>query len=197
METLTGLDREPGSALPLLRQLRFDTGSPALNLLSTVGRRRSGAPIERMGTQGRLRDWLAGNGLAGVPVGPGELSAATELREAAYQVLTGHGTEADVAVVDRWSSRATPGPGLRRRPDGALALEPPPASFESLMSLLARDIAELAARPPEQLRLCDFDECGTLYLDTSRGRRRRWCSMGRCGNVAKVTRFRATREESS
>jgi predicted RNA-binding Zn ribbon-like protein len=195
METLTGLDREPGSALPLLQQLRFDTGSPALNLLSTVGRRHSGAPIERLGTPPRLRDWLAGNGLPPVAVDAGRLSAAVELREAGYRLLTGPGAEADVAVVDRWSSRATPGPGLRRQPDGTLALEPPPPSFESLMSLLARDLAGLAARPPEQLRVCDFDECGTVYLDTSRGRRRRWCSMGRCGNVAKVTRFRATREE--
>jgi predicted RNA-binding Zn ribbon-like protein len=196
MGTLLGLDREPGSALPLLQQLRFDTGNPALNLLSTVGRRLSDAPVERMGTPARLADWLSGNGLPPVPVGVAQLNAATGLREAAYRLLAGHGTNVDVAVVGGWSSRATPGPGLRRDPDGTLALEQPPPSFESLMSLLARDFAELAAQPSQQLRLCDFAECGALYLDTSRGRRRRWCSMGRCGNVAKVTRFRATREES-
>jgi predicted RNA-binding Zn ribbon-like protein len=182
--------------MPLLQQLRFDTGNPALNLLSTVGRRRSDAPIERMGTPGRFRDWLAGNGLPPVPAGAGQLSAVAEMREAAYRLLAGHGSDVDVAVVDGWSSRAIPGPGLRREPDGTLTLKQPPSSFESLMSLLARDFAELAAQPPGQLRRCDFAECGTLYLDTSRGRRRRWCSMGRCGNVAKVTRFRATREES-
>jgi predicted RNA-binding Zn ribbon-like protein len=196
MEILFGLDREPGSALPLLQQLRFDMGSPALNLLSTVGRRCADAPVERMGTPERLGDWLVGNGLPSVRVDGGQLSAAVELREAAYRLLTGHGTGADVAVVDSWSSRATPGPGLRRQPDGTLVLEPPSPSFESLMSLLARDLAGLAAQPPEQLRVCDFPECGALYLDTSRGRRRRWCSMGRCGNVAKAGRFRATREES-
>jgi predicted RNA-binding Zn ribbon-like protein len=29
-----------------------------------------------------------------------------------------------------------------------------------------------------------------MFLDTSRGRRRRWCRMGVCGNVSKVRRFR-------
>jgi predicted RNA-binding Zn ribbon-like protein len=196
METVIGLDREPGSTLPLLQQLRFDTGSPVLNLLSTVGRRRSSAPIERTGTPERFQDWLAGNGLPPVPVGGEQLSVVMELREAAYRLLAGYGTEADLAIAGTWSSRPIPGPNLRRQPDGTLRLEQPPPSFESLMSQFARDFAELAAEPPEQLRVCDFPECGTLYLDTSRGRRRRWCSMGRCGNVAKVTRFRASHEES-
>jgi predicted RNA-binding Zn ribbon-like protein len=198
METsiLIGLDREAGNTLPLLQQLRFDAGSPALNLLSTVGRRRSSAPIERMGTPERLQDWLAGNGLPPVPADAGQLSAVMELREAAYRLLAGHGTAADLAIANTWSSRPMPGPCLRRQPDGTLTLEQPPASFESLMSRLARDFADLAAEPPEQLRVCDFPGCGMLYLDTSRGRRRRWCSMGRCGNVAKVTRFRASHEES-
>jgi predicted RNA-binding Zn ribbon-like protein len=195
-EILIGLDREPGSTLPLLQQLRFDTGSPALNLLSTVGRRCSSAPIERMGTPERVRDWLAGNGLAPVPVDAEQLNALLQLREAAYRLLVGHGTDADLAIANTRSSRPIPGPSLRRQPDGTLTLDPPPPSFESLISQLGRDFADLAAEPPEQLRTCDFPECGTLYLDTSRGRRRRWCSMGRCGNVAKVSRFRASHGEA-
>ena len=140
METsiLIGLDREAGSTLPLLQQLRFDAGSPALNLLSTVGRRRSSAPIERMGTPERLQDWLAGNGLPPVPADAGQLSAVMELREAAYRLLAGHGTAADLAIANTWSSRPMPGPCLRLQPDGTLTLEQPPASFESLMSRLAR-----------------------------------------------------------
>jgi predicted RNA-binding Zn ribbon-like protein len=195
VKNLIGLDREPDSTLPLLHQLRFDTGSPGLNLLTTLGQR-CGDAVERMGTPERLRDWLAGNGLPSVPVGTWELSAAVELREAAYRLLTGEGSDDDVAVVDGWSSRAEPGPGLRRQPDGTLALQPPPPSFASVLSGLARDLAGLAAAPPENLRLCDSHVCGVLFLDTSRGHRRRWCSMARCGNVAKVTRFRSTREES-
>jgi predicted RNA-binding Zn ribbon-like protein len=44
--------------------------------------------------------------------------------------------------------------------------------------------------PPQPARSCDG--CGWYFLDTSRGRRRRWCSMKTCGNQAKVARFRAS-----
>jgi predicted RNA-binding Zn ribbon-like protein len=40
------------------------------------------------------------------------------------------------------------------------------------------------------LRQCGGDECGWMFLDTSRNRRRRWCDMKECGNRAKVRRFR-------
>jgi predicted RNA-binding Zn ribbon-like protein len=40
------------------------------------------------------------------------------------------------------------------------------------------------------LRQCGGDECGWMFLDTSRNRSRRWCDMRECGNRAKVRRFR-------
>lgn len=45
-----------------------------------------------------------------------------------------------------------------------------------------------------KLRRCSGDECGWMFLDTSRNRTRRWCDMKDCGNRAKVRRFR--RKES-
>lgn len=44
--------------------------------------------------------------------------------------------------------------------------------------------------PPRPVHSCD--RCGWYFLDTSRGRRRRWCSMKTCGNQAKAARYRAT-----
>jgi len=37
---------------------------------------------------------------------------------------------------------------------------------------------------------CADDECGWLFLDTTRNRTRRWCDMRSCGNRHKVRRFR-------
>ena len=37
---------------------------------------------------------------------------------------------------------------------------------------------------------CANDECGWLFLDTSRGGRRKWCVMDDWGNRAKVRRHR-------
>jgi predicted RNA-binding Zn ribbon-like protein len=42
----------------------------------------------------------------------------------------------------------------------------------------------------DRVRQCAGEDCTRLFLDTSRGGRRRWCDMSHCGNVAKVRRFR-------
>jgi predicted RNA-binding Zn ribbon-like protein len=41
----------------------------------------------------------------------------------------------------------------------------------------------------ERIRQCAGDPCGWLFYDTSRNRRRRWCSMEGCGNRAKARRY--------
>lgn len=40
----------------------------------------------------------------------------------------------------------------------------------------------------ERLRVCAGENCGWVFLDTSRSGRRRWCDMATCGNVAKARR---------
>jgi predicted RNA-binding Zn ribbon-like protein len=55
--------------------------------------------------------------------------------------------------------------------------------------LAAADLLTSPARA--NLRRCAADDCGWLFLDTSRTRRRRWCTMQSCGNRAKARRFYA------
>lgn len=45
----------------------------------------------------------------------------------------------------------------------------------------------------ERVGQCPGNECGWLFLDTSRSGRRQWCDMAECGNLAKVRRFRLKR----
>ncbi|WP_062049180.1 CGNR zinc finger domain-containing protein [Bacillus sp. JCM 19034] len=40
-----------------------------------------------------------------------------------------------------------------------------------------------------RVKKCEGHPCGSLFLDTSRNRSRRWCSMTDCGNRAKAKRF--------
>jgi predicted RNA-binding Zn ribbon-like protein len=40
-----------------------------------------------------------------------------------------------------------------------------------------------------QVKVCEGDECGWVFLDTSRNQARRWCSMADCGNRAKANRY--------
>jgi predicted RNA-binding Zn ribbon-like protein len=46
----------------------------------------------------------------------------------------------------------------------------------------------LAELPDPRLRICDGNDCSWLFLDSSKGGRRRWCDMATCGNVSKARR---------
>lgn len=59
------------------------------------------------------------------------------------------------------------------------------------LARLALAIASLHAIPVErQIGQCEGDPCGGFFLNTSRSKPRRWCSMDSCGNRAKVKQFR-------
>jgi predicted RNA-binding Zn ribbon-like protein len=59
------------------------------------------------------------------------------------------------------------------------------------LGTIARDAAILIGGPDAQaIRSCQEPRCGMLFLDRSRGGRRRWCSMSACGNQAKVAAHR-------
>lgn len=58
------------------------------------------------------------------------------------------------------------------------------------LSALARDAVSLFSGDPDRLRRCDAEDCRIVFHDESRTGTRRWCSMSRCGNRAKVRAFR-------
>jgi len=59
-----------------------------------------------------------------------------------------------------------------------------------LLAAIARSAAEIIAEGPSaRFRVCSNPSCGLFFYDTSRTRRRRWCSMSRCGNRHKVAVF--------
>ncbi|MGC4944236.1 alpha/beta fold hydrolase [Kribbella sp. DT2] len=66
-----------------------------------------------------------------------------------------------------------------------------PRDARGAQAFLALRGIGLVLNPPDRpVRRCD--RCGWFFLDHSRGRRRRWCSMKTCGNQAKAARYRAT-----
>ncbi len=55
----------------------------------------------------------------------------------------------------------------------------------------ATTIWTLMTFPPAGLvRQCEADSCGGYFIDQSRAKPRRWCSMDSCGNRAKAMRYR-------
>jgi predicted RNA-binding Zn ribbon-like protein len=43
----------------------------------------------------------------------------------------------------------------------------------------------------KQLSQCESENCGWLFVDTSKNHTRQWCDMSDCGNRAKVRKFRS------
>lgn len=67
----------------------------------------------------------------------------------------------------------------------------PRNALDRMLWAISKSAAELLASPDlTSVRQCGGDECGWLFLDTSRNRSRQWCAMRDCGNRAKVRRFR-------
>ncbi|MET9304070.1 CGNR zinc finger domain-containing protein [Streptomyces cellulosae] len=176
-------------------ELRFDTGRVCLDLLATTH------PGERLGSVDALRAWITGAGLVpeDTPLAhadPSWLDAFRELRAYLVPLVRaprspsyGHA----LARVNDLARSAPPAPRAVPGADGTLVrrLDGPPG-HDALLGAVARDAVDLLTDPAARasLRQCEGDNCPIVYVDTSRGRRRRWCSSEVCGNRERVARHR-------
>jgi predicted RNA-binding Zn ribbon-like protein len=62
---------------------------------------------------------------------------------------------------------------------------------QALSTLARAAVTLLDAANTERIRECDAGDCSMVFYDESRSNNRRWCSMARCGNRAKVRKHRA------
>lgn len=46
-----------------------------------------------------------------------------------------------------------------------------------------------------RVKICRGENCGWLFLDTTKNKSRQWCDMKDCGNLAKVRRFREKKKK--
>jgi predicted RNA-binding Zn ribbon-like protein len=185
-------------------------GHPALDLVNTLDERPSNAPIENLATYDALVNFtelaeliepsaarrlrsLSGAACARVA------RRARQLREHLFVVLA--------AIHDR--RRIPQGPldaiALEvRRAHAARALSPSdksgavascwliPTSPEVPLHACALAIeALLLSSNHGRIRKCGAADCEVYFIDTSKARRRQWCSMQNCGNREKQRRWRA------
>ncbi|MFI7121444.1 CGNR zinc finger domain-containing protein [Amycolatopsis sp. NPDC049868] len=195
----------PGTRLLVNAQgerYRFDPGSLSLELMLTGGP----GPYERYEiahTPSALADWFTGSRLAltapltDVRIRPAELTALKRLRDTLYRVAPAlargeEPSDDDLAVLNS-ATEATPRPlvDLETR---RLAWAPP-VTGKQLLGAVARDaIGLVAGERSGRVRACSASDCHLLFFDTSRSGNRRWCSMERCGNRAKIRAYRARTE---
>lgn len=182
-------------------EFAFVGGRVCLDFTATLARRH-GDPVEQLPDTAALGRWFAAAGLlppdGGPPrVGSAELARARALREALYRLVRAAMAgapyaRADVAAVNRAAAR--PGlvpqltvlagvPGVRWQQRGEVG---------AALATVARDGVLLLGGPDlVRVKECGHPACALLFVDDSQARRRRWCSMERCGNLAKVAGYRA------
>lgn len=118
---------------------------------------------------------------------------AVALREAIYQLFSrlAAGDEinpADLMTLNTELAIALPFRALERGTKG-FSWTWLPGGLDTPLMAIALSAAELLASPTlDRVRECAGHPCGWLFIDTSRNRSRRWCSMESCGNRAKARR---------
>jgi predicted RNA-binding Zn ribbon-like protein len=125
----------------------------------------------------------------------GSLADAIALRRAIWSSAAGlaGGRPLRAGDCDVINAAAAQPPTLSRlTPSGDAVVTP--ASTTQALSYLARDAIDLFGGPlARRIRVCAAADCGLLFVDQSRPGSRRWCSMQRCGNLAKVRTYRESR----
>jgi predicted RNA-binding Zn ribbon-like protein len=195
-------------------RVKFIGGFLCLDFVNTVsGRDATGAVIrDKIGSYDDLLGWgrLAGSldagcarSLAGLADDrPREavaiLERAIRLREALYRIFRSGiqgrrpaELDADVLRVELAVARAN----QRLTASGkhfVWTFTERPESLDQVLWPVSLSAAELLTSDDlARVRQCGGADCGWLFLDASRNRRRRWCDMQDCGNRAKVRRYRA------
>lgn len=173
----------------------FRSGRLCLAFAATVGERWR-RNYERLQQPADLSRWYREAGLIDVDIAVTRtgLRAAREVREAIYgqarRVIGGRNwSRAEEAVINAAAARPSLVPLLRSR---SVTLVPPPRGAElAALSTVARDAIDMFASVESgRLRECESEQCGLLFVDTSRPGKRRWCSSEACGGRVRAANYR-------
>ncbi len=122
------------------------------------------------------------------------LNSAIALREAlANLYLKKPQQKASLEIVNNWLERAPARHRLTCSPNNyqwQMDQSTDPL-FQPLWPILWSGADLLVSTQRDRVSSCAGPRCGWLFLDLSRNRSRRWCSMADCGNRAKAQRHYA------
>jgi predicted RNA-binding Zn ribbon-like protein len=190
--------------------LKLVGGRLCLDFVNTVSCRNSDYPSEYLGTYENLVSWSqhvkiltkneAKNLAAKASVHPADarriVERATATREALYRIFS--------AIIHKHRPEAMSVELLNGEIALAMAhlhLEPAASAsswtytfedhdIDRMLWLVVDSARELLTSDKlDRLCECPGENCGWLFLDLSRNRSRKWCSMEDCGNVVKARRY--------
>jgi predicted RNA-binding Zn ribbon-like protein len=186
-------------------------GHPALDLVNTLDERPFDAPIENLAT---YRDLVRFAELAGLMerslaralrdrTGPACARVgrrARKLREQLHNVLAAARAAEPIPQMDLKAI----GAAIRAAHAARILVATPSTTLASHrwargsevdapLHACALAIERLLSDTDRgRIRKCGAHDCEVYFIDTSKGRRRRWCSMKNCGNREKQRRWRSS-----
>lgn len=200
-------------AAPHTHEFDLDAGILCLDFVNTLDHRYDVVVQENLPTFAALLDFALASSVITVEDRarleaiaadhPDEAQAihnyARDLREAIYRIFTAIAAETQPDDADLALLGAAVADALRHgrivRHDDAFTWVWDDASDDLVRPLWpvawsAHQLLLGEAGDISRLRECAAHDCGWLFLDQTRNRSRRWCSMSSCGNRAKVQQFR-------
>ena len=172
-------------------EFEFLGDRPVLDFIATVGERGT-TNEDKLQDPADLAAWIAQSGIVdqAPKITTAQFEHAKEVREALFRILSGLVDDAwprpddrsliNAVAVNRPTLRLTSSGGVHRSGD-----------IEAVLGVLAYDCLELFDSPDrEALHWCADPKCTRLFIDRSRGLRRRWCGMKGCGDRAKAAAYR-------
>lgn len=190
----------------------IESGALCLEFANTLDWHASAHPVESITTYADLVQWAQQVGLlslteqqnlllkakAHAQEAATILAQAIELREAIYRIFLATAAKQmsqadDLALLNCnvqtalrhlvVTATATAFAWQWHQVEGALEQMLWPIAYSAAMLLTSDRL--------DRVKQCEDDRgCGFLFVDTSKNRARRWCSMESCGNRAKVRRHR-------
>lgn len=127
------------------------------------------------------------------------LRQTIELREAMYRIFSAHVSDTEADERDLATLNTTLTQAMARASVHSNGLQGfvwdwdgshEHVALDRMLWSIARSMAELlTSEALESVRMCAADDCGWLFLDTSKNHSRRWCDMKSCGNRAKARKY--------
>jgi predicted RNA-binding Zn ribbon-like protein len=181
--------------------LKLLGGAAALDFVNTVDPLVGDDGVDAVASPAALAAWGVHAGLTEVP--PAVTGADAERARAVRAVLTrifvavaagGRPAPADLADF-AGAYAATLGRATLRPAAGRYIFAAPAGIDVILLPVLESARELLTSDRARRVRQCPADDCGWLFVDTSRNGTRRWCRMSGCGAKAKMRRYRARRAD--
>jgi predicted RNA-binding Zn ribbon-like protein len=188
-------------------------GDPALDLINTVDWTSRGPEHERLESYEQLTRWAEGAGVVDAAAGhrlrglgkarpraaAAALTCALEVRSALRElfgaIARSESAQPELDHFNRLLRQALdglevapverPGTGYRWRWRGEES-----DARAILWRVLWSAASLLRSDEVGNVRVCDGDDCGWMYVDRSRNGLRRWCQMRTCGTMEKTRRRR-------